>query len=62
MPPEMIAPGVSHSFAGRCGHAGNESNDRLFHVVAHPECSHFFVVAADFADHHYCIGFVIFIE
>ena len=62
LPPLTIAPRVSHALARRRGDAGDEADDGFCHVFFRPKRGLFFVVAADFADHHHGFGLRIGFE
>ena len=53
---------VSHPLARRRGHARDEADDRLFHVVLRPQRGGLLVAAADLADHHHGVGVRIVVE
>jgi hypothetical protein len=49
-------PGMAHLAPLRCRKAGDIGDDRFVHMVPHPGRSFCFLRAADFSDHHHCIG------
>ncbi len=53
--------GVSHSFSGRCGAAGDEGGDRFGDVRFDEGGCFFFGRAADFADHQDRFGLIVFL-
>ena len=54
--------GVTHAASGRRGLAGDESDDRLLHVLLDVCGRGLFGIAADFADHDDGVGIGIVIE
>src|SRR6267378_3359879 len=54
--------GVAHAFPRRRGDAGDEADDRFFHVVLRPARRDLLVRAADLAHHDHRLGLRVFVE